>query len=247
MFGHRYYGARYFGPRYWGDGSNVLAPPNFSGTIPDISKTQNTGSFSYALGAYFTGATSYSIAPAVETGWSFDTSTGEFVIDTDAVGLFGGFTVTGTNLAGSADSNSFTVTVTAAAVVVTDQPTGGWLFLNSYEAELQRKRARARRRKELEEESEQIQDAIDRQIAQLLRVQEAKDEKREDLKRLERLAKEHADLEAAKAYSAAVGAAYAAALEKGTTSALSRLERELKKARDEEEFMALAAQFLVLH
>lgn len=92
----------------WREG---IPPPQFTGTIPSISKTFNTGTFQFDLSTYFTGATSYSIAPAVETGWSFNTSTALFEIDTDAVGVFGPYIVTGTNAGGDTPSNGFTVTV----------------------------------------------------------------------------------------------------------------------------------------
>lgn len=95
--------------------------PIFSGTIPDVSETENTGLHQYALGAYFSFADSYSISPAVEAGWSFDTVSGELEIDTDAVGLFGPYVVTATNAFGTDDSNAFSVTVVAQ---VQEKPAG---------------------------------------------------------------------------------------------------------------------------
>lgn len=219
-------------------------PPLFSGTIPDISETENTGTHSYDLSSYFTGADSYSIAPAVEAGWSFDTGTAELVIDTDALGTFGPFTATATNAQGTADSNAFSVSVVVAPVA-DESATGGWLFLNYYEAELQRRKARERRRKELEEETERIEDDLDRNIAQLLREQEAKDEKRKDLERLAIIAKQNADLEAARQYSERVAKAYERALVQGNFSALEALDRELKRAAEEEEFLMMALMLLV--
>lgn len=85
--------------------------PVFQGTIQDIFQRQNTGEFTYDLSPYFIGADSYSISPAVETGWSFDTNTGVLVIDTDAIGNFGPYTVTATNAFGTADSNAFDVEI----------------------------------------------------------------------------------------------------------------------------------------
>lgn len=101
--------------------SSVLAPqipPVFSGNIPNISQNQNTGQYNYNLATYFSGATSYSIAPALEPGWSFDVGTAILSIDTDAVGVFGTFTVTATNANGSTPSNAFSVEVDAVAVSV---------------------------------------------------------------------------------------------------------------------------------
>lgn len=85
--------------------------PTFQGTIPDIFERQDTGTHDYDLSPYFIGADSYSISPAVETGWTFNTSTGLLTIDTDALGLFGPYTVTATNAFGTADSNAFDVEV----------------------------------------------------------------------------------------------------------------------------------------
>lgn len=140
----------------------------------------------------------------------------------------------------AASGSTVTITVSLGPQIVDEQPTGGWLFLNEYEAEQQRRKARERRRRLLEEETEQIEDPLDREIAQLIRRQEAKDERREEIRRTAELARANADLEAARQYSAAVAAAFQAAIERGTTSAVDRLERELKKAREEEEFLMLA-------
>lgn len=238
MFGHRYFGGAYYGPRYWGDGDNTVAPPVFSGTIPDISVVESTGSHVYQLGSYFTGATSFSIAPAVEAGWSFDTGTGEFSIDTDDVAVFGPYVVTGTNAGGSDDSNGFTVTVMAAPAQAAS-PSGGWLFLGSYEDQLAKRRERERKRRELERETDEIQDELDRAIAQELRHQEALDAKRDDLDSLARLAKQSADLEAARQYSEKVAEAYARALVDGTRASIEALDQELQRAREEEEALLL--------
>lgn len=153
--------------------------------------------------------------------------------DSVAAGLIISQDPIGGSFAASGSTVSIVVSL-GSEPVTEDRPAGGWLFLNTYESELQRRRARARLRKKLEEETERIEDEIDRQIAQLLRVQEAKDDKREELARLKELARTNADLEAARRYSEAVGAAYAAAIAKGTLEALAKLDRELKKATEEE-------------
>ena len=96
---------------YSGISLSSVPAPVFSGTILDISVIYNTGPYSYDLGAYFTGATSYSISPAIEIGWTFNTSTADLVIDTDGIDTFGPYTITGTNAGGSIDSNSFGITI----------------------------------------------------------------------------------------------------------------------------------------
>lgn len=79
--------------------------------LPNISAAFDSGTHQYDLSAYFTGATSYAIDPAVETGWSFATDTGILEIDTDAEDLFGPYTVTATNAEGDTESNGFFVNV----------------------------------------------------------------------------------------------------------------------------------------
>lgn len=124
------------------------------------------------------------------------------------------------------------------------QPTGGWLFLNLYEAELQRRRAREQKQRELAESVDEIQDALDRDIALLLHEKDAIEAKRVDLERLGELAKVEADIQAAKQYSERVAVAYQRAIEKGTYSALEALDRELTRAKEEEEFLVLSVLLL---
>ena len=97
----------------YGDLDTKVAAPIFVGTIPDISVTYNTGTYQYDYSTYFTGATSYSISPAVEAGWSFNSSTGVLEIDTDDINTFGPYTITGTNAGGDTASNTFSVTISA--------------------------------------------------------------------------------------------------------------------------------------
>jgi hypothetical protein len=80
--------------------------------IPSIVALLDSGEHEYALSQYFSDADSYAIAPALETGWSFDTDTGLLTIDTDDEDEFGPFTVTATNDVGDTESNEFSITVT---------------------------------------------------------------------------------------------------------------------------------------
>lgn len=90
-------------------------PPTLLGTVPNMLERQNSGTHQLDVGNYFSGADTYAIAPSVEAGWSFDTNTGVLEIDTDALGTFGPFTVTATNVNGDTDSNLFYVVVAEAA------------------------------------------------------------------------------------------------------------------------------------
>lgn len=89
----------------------IATPPVVLDVIGNISAKSNTGTFQYDFSDRFSGETSYSISPALEIGWSFNTSLGVLTIDTDADGTFGPYTVTASNGAGSVASNGFTVKV----------------------------------------------------------------------------------------------------------------------------------------
>lgn len=84
--------------------------------LPNLAAGSATGSHAYDLSGYFTGETSFSIDPAVEIGWTFNTATGVLTFDTDADGTFGPYTVTAINGTGSTPGNTFTVKVSAATV-----------------------------------------------------------------------------------------------------------------------------------
>ena len=84
--------------------------------LPNFAAGSATGTHAYDLADYFTGETSFSIAPAVEVGWTFNTGTGVLTIDTDADGTFGPYTVTAINGAGSTAGNTFTVKVSASTI-----------------------------------------------------------------------------------------------------------------------------------
>ena len=87
-------------------------PPVFTGTIPDITGSVGDSDIVTDLSAYFTGATSYSINPTVEAGWSFNTGTGVLTVDTDFGVSFGPYVITATNGIGDTNSNNFTVSIT---------------------------------------------------------------------------------------------------------------------------------------
>lgn len=217
----------------------AVGAPVFSGAIPDISVTENTGTHSYDLSTYFTGATSYSISPSVESGWSFNTSTAELIIDTDVVSSFGPYTVTGTNAGGSDSSNAFNVEVIAAEA---EAASGGWWYAYDYEYE-ERKRKK-KRLEDLEAKAEQIQDKIDRELAKELRKQEKEQLRLDELRRLSKLAQEHKEELEQSVSQKAIFAAEQAMI-KGTYSAMERLERELAKAKEEELFLIQAASIIL--
>ena len=114
-----------------GGGPVAVTTPVFTGTIPNIEGDFNDPDIITDTSVYFTGATSYSIAPTVETGWNFDTVTGILTVDTDVVGTFGPYIVTGTNVSGSAASNSFSVEIIMVFASPDSERSGAGSFIRS--------------------------------------------------------------------------------------------------------------------
>lgn len=95
---------------------NISAVPQFLGPIGNISAGFNTSTHQYDMSLYFSGATSYAISPAIEAGWSFNTSSGLLTIDTDDENTFGPYTITASNASGPTAGNTFTVKVSVSSV-----------------------------------------------------------------------------------------------------------------------------------
>ena len=112
-----------------GSFAGKLSPPVFAGTIPTILGIKGRSNVVTDLSTYFTSATSYSIAlglssnlalqaaaTTIETGWTFDTGTGILTVDTDVIGTFGTYVITGISAGGTDTSNAFRVVISAAPV-----------------------------------------------------------------------------------------------------------------------------------
>jgi len=213
-----------------------VTAPVFAGTIPDLEYDKDTGTHVTDTSTYFTGATSYSISPAVEAGWSFNTSTGVLTVDTDAVDAFGPYTVTGTNSGGSDSSNAFNVTVSLAADF-----TGGFWF--DYDREIKRKHDKRKELQELEAKAEQIQNDLDKKLA--LEIQQDQQDKArlKELNRLVELAETHE--KAVTQLGEKVTTAYKRAIIKHTYSSMEALERTIRQAREEEDFLIRATMELL--
>ena len=205
----------------------ALSPPVFAGTIPDISVNENTGTHIYDLSSYFTGASSYSISPSVEAGWTF--SLGVLTIDTDAVGSFGPFTVTGTNASGSDSSNAFSVTISAIA----SSYSGGWWY--AYDLEDRKRRKKKKELLKMEEKANKIQSELDKELALELRKEVENQLRIEELTRLTKLAQEHE--QEVHDLGERVTKAYQRATIQYNYSALEALEREIQRAREEEDWL----------
>jgi len=220
---------------YGGNALSGVTAPVFSGTISDISVDQDSGVHQYNYSSYFTGATSYSISPAVETGWNFNTSTAVLTIDTDDADAFGPYTITGTNAGGSDASNAFSVTVSETAF------TGGFWF--AFEQEIAKRDREREKRRKREEKAKEIQDELDRQIALELRSQEAEEARLAELNRLKELARRHRVT--INNLPEQVSEAATQAIINPTFSKMEKLERLLKREREEELFLLEALQFVI--
>lgn len=115
------------------------------------------------------------------------------------------------------------------------QPTGGFFF--GFDRHLHLERLRKREEEELAEQRRQIQDETDRQIAELLHAQEAKDAERAELKRLQALADQYAGTK--QPVSRRVAAALLKANEERTRNALEQMRREIERMLEEEELVVL--------
>jgi hypothetical protein len=111
---------------------------------------------------------------------------------------------------------------------------GGWFF-RECDSEWECRRKKRKRLEELEADSALIADETTREIALLLRRQEAEDERRQELERLRSLAQRSDRAE----FDGRLARAHAAALADGTAKALIAFERAIEEAREEEEILML--------
>lgn len=93
----------------------LLSKPIITASIPNLSYSASSGIQTYNAGSAFSGATSYSIAPAPDAGITFNTANGVITTDTGvaSVATHGPYTITATNPNGSVVSNAFTISITA--------------------------------------------------------------------------------------------------------------------------------------
>lgn len=129
------------------------------------------------------------------------------------------------------------------APVAADTFTGG--FVVAYERELARRRRERKKRQEREEEAQRIEEETSREIARFLHEQEAKDARRAELQRLSELVDTYARRGTEAALSERVQKAISKAATKQTAWALYALERELRRAHEEEEFLLSALRFVI--
>jgi hypothetical protein len=127
--------------------------------------------------------------------------------------------------------------------VVSDEvsPTGGWIY--RWEEENRRRSEEAARRAKDKKKALKIKKQLDRELALAERAIEEEEARRAELARINRLAAEYQD-EIISIYPK-MERALTEALERQTYSTMERLERELRKAYEEEEFLMIATQILM--
>jgi hypothetical protein len=138
-------------------------------------------------------------------------------------------------LAGASASQGSTVTIT---VSLGDASVSGG-FYEDFHPILTRGRKRLRERlEEIEEEAEQIPDKVEREIATLIKVQDAKSDEVAELARLQALADRYAapGVDVPRPVLASVMKAH----EERTRNALEQMRREIEQMMDEEEQAIIA-------
>jgi len=117
--------------------------------------------------------------------------------------------------------------------------TGGWWA--AFERDYSRHRARRQRVEDEDREVEAIPDPVSREIAQLLREQEAKDAERAEVERLRVLARSYDE----GAIDAKFDRAIAMAANARSLAAARVLEMEAQRVVEEEEFLMTAALLVI--
>jgi len=94
----------------------LTAPPTFVQGIPNLAYNINNGVQTYDTSFAFAGTvTSYTIAPALDTGFSFNSVTGVLTVNTAvaSVATHGPYTIIASNGNGNTSSNAFTILISA--------------------------------------------------------------------------------------------------------------------------------------
>jgi hypothetical protein len=122
------------------------------------------------------------------------------------------------------------------AAAATDEPSGGWIY-HAFALHREARRRRKEREEEAKREADEIQAEIDREIARLLREQEARDAERADLARIQSIADQYAGTrqQVPKNISIAMLKAY----EERSRNALEQLRREIDRMLEEEELAVM--------
>ena len=186
------------------------------------------------------------------TGFAW-TPTGALDVEATLAGSTGfTFTPTGSldQEATLAGSTGFTWTPTGNLTEpgTAASPTGGgWVAQHFYDHYTKERRDRRAERDKVKVQVESIEDKTDAEIARLLHKQMEQDARRAELESLEALVKStYTERQAGLAleYNERVAKAYVRAATQANFSAMEAFEREMDRAREEEEFLFLAMTVL---
>ncbi len=128
--------------------------------------------------------------------------------------------------------------------VVVVAPSGGWIVRDVFDTLADRKRRNLKALREKLEEVKEIP-GIDGEIALLLHKDDEKELIESSLKELENLVKSASRTQIEQEFSERVAKAFTRASIQGNFSALQAFERELERARQDEEFFLLAAMMIL--
>lgn len=132
-----------------------------------------------------------------------------------------------------APGSTVTITVSLGDQPVDQQASGGWWPY--WELEAERRRRRKKREEERERELAQIQADTDREIAALLRKQEAEQERQDELTRLQKLVDAHQSRRKSLELTERVEKAMAKAYAERSALALELFRREVETMLEEED------------
>jgi hypothetical protein len=156
----------------------------------------------------------------------------------------GGITLERT-LGGTGQLNPFTSSggIQAGDAVEEETNTGGWFWFK-YEQEQLRKQEKRRQQEEKLKKAKQIQDKIDRELALAQRELEEKELRESELKTLTVLVEQFED-EIQQLTNERISQVAQEAIEQNTYSRMERLERELSRYKEEEEFLLMATRIIL--
>lgn len=172
------------------------------------------------------------LAPSTSIGLTGNSATG--AVGDVTAGATGDVTVALTGVGAVSQVGS----ITASGGTTADVFSGGFVF--AYEHEMESRRRQRRKRKDDEEQAlAAVETPFEREIATLLHAQEAQDERRAELARLQRLVTQFAERKAEQAFTERVSRAFERAIKQPNASALLALEREVERQMDDEDFAVL--------
>lgn len=151
-------------------------------------------------------------------------------------------TVPGTALTGGSPLVGPSAITVSAEDEDEERNSGGWAAQNWYDSYRQKKLRRKKRRKEILEEIKELE-SVEREIAKLMQKDLEREERDKEIKELENMVKStftRGQLAQARMYNERAAKAYARAANEPTFAALEIFEREMERAKEEEEILFLA-------